>query len=84
VLVLGLLPIDDEMFPGSTARFTDMNCQLRQLAVRFEAEFFDWGNVLPPADHHGLFYRDGFHPNLSGARLLARVLHEHLLGAMAI
>jgi len=75
VLVLGLLPVDESSFPGSPAHFALVNDKLRQVAAAEGVEFFDWGSGLAP---DGLFYRDGFHPNLAGARSLAERLHLRL------
>ncbi len=75
VLVLGLLPVDESRFPGSRAHFASVNAKLRDIASAEGAEFFDWGSGLA---QDGLFYRDGFHPNLAGARALADILSAHL------
>lgn len=76
VLVLGLLPVDEARFPGSPAQFQSVNAKLQQIATIEGMEFFDWGSELGALDD--LFYRDGFHPNLAGARALARILHQRL------
>ena len=79
VLVLGLLPVDEARFPGSPAHFDSVNQRLQQIATTEGVEFFDWGAELKPKfPHHEMFYRDGFHPNLTGARLLAEILRSHL------
>jgi lysophospholipase L1-like esterase len=75
VLVLGLLPVDESRFPGSRAHFASVNAKLRDVASAEGAEFLDWGSGLA---HDGLFYRDGFHPNLAGARALADILCSRL------
>ena len=75
VLVLGLLPVDESRFPGSPAYFASVNAKLQQVAAAEGAEFFDWGSGI---SSNGLFYRDGFHPNLAGARVLAERLRLRL------
>src|SRR3954447_4929604 len=64
VLVLGLLPVDQTRFPGSSEQFKTVNARLKQIAETEGAEFFDWASSLNGGD---LFYRDGFHPNTAGA-----------------
>jgi hypothetical protein len=75
VLVLGLLPVDESRFPGSPAHFASVNAKLGEVAAAEGAEFFDWGSSL---ERDGLFYRDGFHPNLAGARALADILRSRI------
>jgi lysophospholipase L1-like esterase len=79
VVVLGLLPVSGDRFPGSPEHFKTVNAKLREVAAREGAEFFDWAAQLTqqgrPAD---LFYRDGFHPNAAGARVLAQILQAYL------
>lgn len=71
VLVLGLLPVDQARFPGSSEQFKTVNARLKQIADAEGAEFFDWASSLNGGD---LFYRDGFHPNSAGAVTLAKLL----------
>lgn len=79
VMVLGLLPPSPATFPGSAEHFSVVNTRLRSLAEREGAEFFDWAAVLEPRlAQTAWLYRDGFHPNLAGARLLAAALSERL------
>ena len=79
VLVLGLLPVDEARFPGSSAYFTLVNTKLSEVANAEGIEFFDWGAELKSRIlNDALFYRDGFHPNLSGATALAEILRSHL------
>jgi lysophospholipase L1-like esterase len=73
VLVLGLLPVDQTRFPGSSEQFKTVNARLKQIADAEGAEFFDWASSLNGND---LFYRDGFHPNTAGAATLAKLLRE--------
>jgi len=77
VLVLGLLPVDQSRFPSSPEYFKSVNARLEQIATAEGAEFFDWGSLLPA--NGNLFYRDSFHPNKAGARVLAQILRERLL-----
>jgi lysophospholipase L1-like esterase len=79
VLVLGLLPIDARLFPGSPEHFEQVNVGLREMAAAEGAEFLDWASrISTTLDRASLFYRDGFHPNLAGARVLADILGQHL------
>jgi len=79
VLVLGLLAVDEECFPGSPEHFRSVNAKLRHVAETEGAEFFDWAPLLAPrAPHEDLFYRDSFHPNAAGARALAEILQRQL------
>ena len=75
VLVLGLLPVDEARFPGSAEQFKNVNTRLKQIADAEGAEFFDWASSLNGED---LFYRDGFHPNATGAATLASILREQI------
>lgn len=75
VLMLGLLPVDQERFPSSPEYFKTVNARLSVVAEAEGAEFFDWGSSLKT---DGLFYRDGFHPNAAGASVLAKMLRERL------
>ena len=75
VLVLGLLPVDQACFPGSSQHFKSVNARLKEIANAEGAEFLDWASSLNGAD---LFYRDGFHPNAAGAEALAMILRERL------
>jgi len=76
VLVLGLLPVDETRFPGSSEYFKTVNARLKQVADVEGVEFLDWASSL---NGNELFYRDGFHPNAAGADALAGILHERLL-----
>lgn len=79
VLVLGLLPVAEECFPGSPEHFKSVNAKLRGVAETEGAEFFDWASHLEPrAPRADLFYRDGFHPNAVGAQTLAEILQRRL------
>jgi lysophospholipase L1-like esterase len=76
VLVLGLLPVDQACFPGSSEHFKSVNARLKEIANAEGAEFLDWASSLNGGD---LFYRDGFHPNAAGAAMLARILRGRIL-----
>jgi lysophospholipase L1-like esterase len=79
VLVLGLLPVSEQRFPGTPEHFNSVNAKLRAVAEAEGADFFDWGRVLRERDGHAdFFYRDGFHPNAVGARALAEILQTRL------
>jgi hypothetical protein len=79
VLVLGLLPVDENCFPGSPEHFNSVNAKLSSVAEAENAEFFDWGSLLRQrGPHEELFYRDTFHPNATGARALAEILQTRL------
>jgi hypothetical protein len=75
VLVLGLLPVDPERFPGSDVHFRSVNVRLREIAQAEGVEFFDWASQLNGGAY---FYRDGFHPNQEGAVALANILRARL------
>lgn len=79
VIVLGLLPVSEDRFPGSPEHFKTVNAKLREVARRENVEFFDWAATLTEKGRHeDLFYRDGFHPNAAGAHALAQILQTHL------
>lgn len=79
ILLLGLLPPDSRMFPGSPENFAYINDELSALASRHDVEFLDWGkNFLSRHKAEELYYRDGFHPNENGCRVLANVLGDYL------
>lgn len=75
VVVLGLLPVDHQHFPGSAEQFKSVNDRLQQIATAEGVEFFDWAADL---NGNALFYRDGFHPNEAGAAALAKILCARL------
>jgi lysophospholipase L1-like esterase len=84
VLVLGLLPVDDRMFPGSEDYFPQVTEGLKELANNHNVHFLDWGGHLRSLpDYRKLFYRDGFHPNGEGAKVLAAMLEGYLEGGRA-
>ena len=77
VMVLGLLPVGQSRFPGSQEYFKTVNARLQEIAIVEGAEFFDWASLLAAKGPQSeLFYRDGFHPNQTGARALAEILRE--------
>lgn len=84
VVVLGLLPVGEDRFPGSPEHFKTVNARLRDAAEREGAEFFDWAAQLAQKGRRqDLFYRDSFHPNAAGARALAQILEAHLCRDLA-
>jgi lysophospholipase L1-like esterase len=79
IVVLGLLSVDESHFPHSPEHFQLVNNRLRELAGAAGAEFCDWASELKAnRDYRELFYRDTFHPNATGARILAGILRAHL------
>jgi hypothetical protein len=79
VLVLGLLPVSEACFPRSPEHFESVNAKLGSVAQVEGAEFFDWGPLLRQrGSDEELFYRDTFHPNAAGARVLAEILQTRL------
>jgi hypothetical protein len=76
ILVLGLLPVDQASFPGSSEYFKTVNARIKEIADAEGVEFFDWASSL---NGNELFYRDGFHPNAAGSEALARILRKRLL-----
>lgn len=81
VHVLGLIAPEDDQFPGSAAHFNALNDRLRALASEMGADFIDWSRaVAVTAGSSTWRYRDGFHPHLEGAQMLAAILHERLTG----
>ena len=78
--VLGVIPPDAHTFPGSAEQFTVVNEGLRALAASEHAGFVDWaGDVAARSEQAPWRYRDGFHPNAVGARLMARILFERVV-----
>jgi len=79
ILLLGLLAPDPCSFPCSPEQFDRVNSEIAGVAARREVEFLDWGkHLLSSHKHAEIFYRDGFHPNSIGSRLLANILVEYL------
>jgi lysophospholipase L1-like esterase len=79
LVLLGLLPVDEARFPGSPASFDSVNARLLEIATAEGVDFLDWGAELKSKAAQGeFFYRDGFHPNLAGARALAEILRSRL------
>jgi hypothetical protein len=84
VVVLGLLPVSEDRFPGSPEHFKTVNAKLCEVAEQEGAEFFDWATRLTQkGSPEDLFYRDGFHPNAAGAKALAEILETHLSRELA-
>jgi len=78
VLVLGLLPVDQDRFPGSAEQFKSVNERLRLTAETEDVEYVNWSSQVNGDE---LFYRDGFHPNEAGAVALAKILRNRLCKA---
>ena len=77
--LLGLLPVDDDKFPGSLVKFLHVNEVLRALAGSTGTQFIDWHSDFAEAmRRRPLSYLDGFHPNASGVEVLANLLMKHL------
>jgi hypothetical protein len=85
ILVLGLLPVDGTIFPGSSEYFAVVTKRLRELATKFDVNFLDWGAEITSLDNYSkLFYRDGFHPNSEGASVLAEIFRRRLEDARVL
>jgi len=79
IIIAGMLPVDEATFPGSARQFHLLNGELHELAERERVEFLDWGSVVESrVAKSDLYYRDGFHLNADGAKLLARLLFQHI------
>ena len=79
IIIAGMLPVDDASFPGSAKQFHLLNGELCAMAEREGVEFLDWGSVVESqVNKSDLYYRDGFHFNANGARLLARLIFQHI------
>jgi hypothetical protein len=50
------------------------------LAAASGADFIDWGQQIAKRGALTWRYRDGFHPDLTGAQLLATILRDALEG----
>lgn len=80
VHVLGLIPPDRDRFPGSAEHFAMLNARVQTLTGRMCASFLDWAaDVEARRGGEPWRYRDGFHPNQAGARLLAEIIHDRML-----
>lgn len=85
VVVLGLLPVSEDRFPGSPEYFKTVNARLREVTTHEGAEFFDWAVQLTrKGSLEDLFYRDGFHPNSAGAAALAEILQTYLCRELSV
>lgn len=78
VWVLGLVPPEAACFPGTPEYFRHLNEPLQRLARDSGAEFIDWAPGIEASGPGDWRYRDGFHPNLAGARLMADILRARL------
>jgi lysophospholipase L1-like esterase len=79
ILMLGLLPVSESTFIGSSIKFADVNARLEKLAVIAGVHFLDWGSKFCIEDEASLVFRDGFHPSEAGAERLASILLDALL-----
>ena len=77
VTVLALPPVSSATFPGTEASVLTRNAALRTLAREAGASFVDFHAALV-SEGEGAFFRDGFHPNERGSRILAEELIEHV------
>ena len=85
IAVCGLLPVSDKTFPGSSASFRNINQGLRKIAERCGAHFINWEELLGhPLNWQQLLYRDGFHPNMAGAKLIGQKLSDHLFQTVGV
>lgn len=81
VHVLGLIAPDRDRFPGSAEHFAMLNVRLLALTRTMCVSFLDWaGDVEARRGGEPWRYRDGFHTNQAGARLLAEIIRDRMLG----
>ena len=79
IYLLGLLPVDDEKFPGSLGSFRSTDDVLADFAAATGIGFIGWeADFAQRMATTRLFYHDGFHPNQDGTRILAGILDEIL------
>jgi hypothetical protein len=79
VVIVGLLPVSDQTFPGSSTHFRAVNAEIRRLAGQLEVPYIDWEPMVAPhIDFNRYFYRDGFHPNGEGADYFGSLLYQRL------
>ena len=72
VCLIGLLPVQDDTFPGSARQFEAINRLLASLARESGVNFLNPASASAHRfDDKALYYRDGFHPNLTGAQEMA-------------
>ena len=76
LVLLGLVPVSDETFPGSRGRFEMIDQIISQVARKYHASFVDMKQAMSRQtmqdSSEKLFYLDGFHPTLTGARQMAQ------------
>jgi lysophospholipase L1-like esterase len=85
VHMLGLIAPGEEQFPGSAAHFAALNARLKEVARVASVEFIDWAaDINAAAGATSWRYRDGFHPNAEGARVLARILSARVSSSVAV
>lgn len=81
LVLLGLVPVSDETFPGSRSRFAMVDDIIAQTAKKHMGRYIDLKETLEQPSNAsvdaGFFYQDGFHPTLAGARQIAsKILGE--------
>lgn len=79
VVVVGLLPVSDATFVGTSVKFAELNARIGLLAANTGVDFLDWGQTFFDTSEAeaNLMFRDGFHPNEAGAERLASILREY-------
>ena len=81
ILMTSMLPVNSDMFPTSDRQFELVNNELRELSQREQVDFLDWYSAFKrQMSNKELYYRDGFHPNATGAQVLAQELFQYLRG----
>lgn len=78
VVVCGMLPISEKTFPRSTEQLKSLQAKLENLCAERRVAFLDWQADLERSRFGDYFFRDGFHPNLLGAKRLAELLRDKL------
>lgn len=82
VHMLGLIPPEEDCFPGTPAHYAALNEDLRALAGAAGVDFVDWSrDVEERRGATAWRFRDGFHPNQAGAELLGGILFDRFAKA---
>jgi lysophospholipase L1-like esterase len=82
VHMLGLIAPEEDCFPGTPAHYAALNEQLRALARSAAVEFVDWSSDVQERRGASPWrFRDGFHPNQTGAELLGGILYDRVAKA---
>jgi hypothetical protein len=82
ITVLALPPISVVSFPGTMERIVVRNRKLADLAAHKRVDFLEWPCELQ-AGWGSQFCRDGFHPTETGAEVMAKRVHQYLMGSSA-